>query len=98
MKQINSLVQDCSNSIAYALELLQSCTKPSKYTMPIFIHFTSRRTDLKFIWSFYKQILAKIELICQQPTMPQVSGAQPSSGVPERMAGGSQGGLAMSLP
>ena len=28
--QINGLVQDCSNSIANALELLQSCTKPSK--------------------------------------------------------------------
>ena len=25
---IDSLVQDCSNSIANALELLQSCTKP----------------------------------------------------------------------
>ena len=25
---INGLVQDCSNSIANALELLQSCTKP----------------------------------------------------------------------
>ena len=29
--QIDGLVQDCSNSIAYALELLQSYTKPSKY-------------------------------------------------------------------
>ena len=29
----NGLVQDCSNSSANALELLQSCTKPS-----IFIH------------------------------------------------------------
>ena len=27
--QINGLVQDCSNSSALALELLQSCTKPS---------------------------------------------------------------------
>ena len=26
-------MQDCSNSIANALELLQSCTKPSKYTI-----------------------------------------------------------------
>ena len=26
---IDALVQDCSNSIANALELLQSCTKPS---------------------------------------------------------------------
>ena len=28
---IYGLVQDCSNSIANALELLQSCTKPSIY-------------------------------------------------------------------
>ena len=28
-ENIYSLVQDCSNSIAYAMELLQSCTKPS---------------------------------------------------------------------
>ena len=26
---LDGLVQDCSNSIANALELLQSCTKPS---------------------------------------------------------------------
>ena len=30
---INGLSQDCSNSIANALELLQSCTKPSIYYM-----------------------------------------------------------------
>ena len=29
--EINGLVQDCSNSIADALESLQSCTKPLKY-------------------------------------------------------------------
>ena len=29
---INGLVQDCSNSIANALELLQSCAKASIYT------------------------------------------------------------------
>ena len=30
LNQINGLVQDCSNSIANALELLQSCTEPSE--------------------------------------------------------------------
>ena len=36
---IGGLVQDCSNSIANALELLQSCSKPS-------IYFTSpKRSD-----------------------------------------------------
>ena len=29
-QQVDGSVQDCSNSIANALELLQSCTKPSK--------------------------------------------------------------------
>ena len=29
--QFDGLVQDCSNSIANALELLQSCTKPLSY-------------------------------------------------------------------
>ena len=29
--EIDGLVQDCRNSIANALELLQSCTQPSKY-------------------------------------------------------------------
>ena len=43
---------------------------------------------MEFLWL----ILAKIELICQQP---QVSGAHPSSGVPERMTGGWWGGQAM---
>ena len=29
---VNGLAQDCSISIAYALEILQSCTKPSMYS------------------------------------------------------------------
>ena len=33
--QIDSLVQDWSNSVANALELLQSCSKPSKFVPPI---------------------------------------------------------------
>ena len=44
---------------------------------------------MEFLWP----ILAKIELTCQQT---HVSGAHPSSGVPERMTGGWWGGLAMS--
>ena len=43
---------------------------------------------MEFLWP----ILAKIELICQQP---QVGGAHPSSGVLEMMTGGWWGGLAM---
>ena len=33
MINIDGLVQDCSNSIANALELLQSYTKPSIYAL-----------------------------------------------------------------
>ena len=31
---VDGLVQDCSNSSALAMELLQSCTKPSIYSKP----------------------------------------------------------------
>ena len=31
---VDGLAQDCSNSIANALELLQSCAKPSMCSMP----------------------------------------------------------------
>ena len=31
--QVDGLVHDCSNSIAYALVLLQSCTKPSRWLL-----------------------------------------------------------------
>ena len=31
---VGGLVQDCSISIALAMEILQSCTKPSKYSVP----------------------------------------------------------------
>ena len=34
MEHIDGLVPDCSNSIALAMELLQSCTKPSTYLLP----------------------------------------------------------------
>ena len=32
---VEGLVQDCSNSIVNALELLQSCTKPSMSSLPV---------------------------------------------------------------
>ena len=37
-KYIDGLVQDCSNSIANAQELLQSCTKPSIYTCTFYVN------------------------------------------------------------
>ena len=33
MSYFDGLVQDCSNAIVNALELLQSCTKPSIWTL-----------------------------------------------------------------
>ena len=38
-EDVNGLVQDCSNSIANALELLQSCTKPSMCYQTILLVF-----------------------------------------------------------
>ena len=38
-KYINGLAQDCSNSIANALELLQSCAEPSIYTTQTLLCF-----------------------------------------------------------
>ena len=34
--KIDGLVQDCSNSSALAMELLQSCTKPSKCMLHLY--------------------------------------------------------------
>ena len=45
--QIDGLVQDCSISSANALEILQSCTKPSRY----FSH--KKLTDLVFVGHKY---------------------------------------------
>ena len=39
VKDIASLVQDCSNSSALARELLQYCTKPWNYGVCIWLHF-----------------------------------------------------------
>ena len=44
------------------------------------------------IWmDILRPILAKIELICQQTTMPQLTGVHPSSEVLRGMTGGSWG-------
>ena len=41
---IDGLAQDCNNSSANALELLQSCSKPSNYLAVIHQHFICRKT------------------------------------------------------
>ena len=42
-KDIDDLVQDCSNSNALEMELLQSCTKPSIYQMEIPVLISNSR-------------------------------------------------------
>ena len=49
------------------------------------------KCQMEFLWP----ILAEIELICQQLAVPQLNGVHPNPEVPDRMAGGSRGGLAM---
>ena len=63
--------------------------------MLILIYLIIKGTDSKFKQSFLRPILAKIELRCQEPALPQLSGVHPNSGVLHRIAGGSPDGLAM---
>ena len=59
---INGLVQDCSNSSALAMELLQSCTNPS-----ISLSWVSYGV-------FFMSVSAKIDHIKQDPTIFCLSG------------------------
>ena len=52
---IDGLVQDCSNSIANALELLQSCTKPSIYSPNIMDALLQQLQFLYFIRVLYSE-------------------------------------------
>ena len=54
---IHGLVQDCSNSSALAMELLQSCTKPLIWVFTIFL-FPSRRSSCSPYYSPLPQSLA----------------------------------------
>ena len=55
--EIDGFVQDCSNSIANALELLQSCTKPPKWTLWIMIFSFLVFLHLFSIKTFYLLLL-----------------------------------------
>ena len=72
--EIDGLVQDCSNSIANALELLQSCTKPSIWWFNTLRpeqnqwHFTENTFKMHFLKDIF-HILIKISLKC----IPMVS-------------------------
>ena len=50
---LDGLVQDCSNSSALVMELLQSCTKLSK----IQLHFPGRANELMYVTDLFTYIL-----------------------------------------
>ena len=50
MEHIDWLVRDCSNSIANALELLQSCTKLSRCSIIILFKFTTSQESWTRFW------------------------------------------------
>ena len=56
---IDRLVQDCSNSIASALELLQSCTKPSIYSIHQHIGILNKRRDGHFAENIWNEFSSK---------------------------------------
>ena len=62
LQHIDDLVQDCSNSIANALELLQSCTKPSMCQLGMYlIRLTLRKAGYMHISYCWIQILHYVE-------------------------------------
>ena len=60
-RQINGLLQDCSNSSALAMELLQSCAKPSIYGASSYNHYSQTR----IIWSWPVHSIAAADLMTQ---------------------------------
>ena len=54
---IDGLVEDCSSSIANAMELLQSCTKPSKCTYSIVTLILKSRMHLEYFLMLRKDIV-----------------------------------------
>ena len=50
---IDGLVQDCSNSIANAMEFLQSCTKPSVYCDMNYVHKTRVSLACSWLWAMH---------------------------------------------
>ena len=59
--QVDGLAQDCSNSIANALELLQSYTKPSRWSMECFSHMLWRKIMMLQRGSTAKLIFVNIK-------------------------------------
>ena len=63
---IDGIVQDCSNSIAKALELLQSCTKPMHYNHMIIPGL------LKKSWRVWVELVATCTKPQQNPIKTQI--------------------------
>ena len=57
----DGLVQDCSNSIANALELQQSCTKPSKHSSVL------QKFEILHKEEVFSMIVKNLFLFCQLP-------------------------------
>ena len=53
-------MQDCSNSIAYALELLQSCIKPSKSSLLM----KSNKRAIEILTFFFIQAIIPEGIVC----------------------------------
>ena len=53
---INGSVQDCSNSIAFALQLLQFCTKPSTYSTQIYTYLQEAKFAITF-WTLQYEMM-----------------------------------------
>ena len=68
---IDGLVQDCSNPSANALELLQSCTKPSTYDLTNIRYKSDLCVRTVFCqnfgpkWSCYEEVQLCSAMICQ---------------------------------
>ena len=63
--QLNGLEQDCSNAIADALELPQSCTKPSKYSLP-----THRHLLVVILWASFVDVRSFAEVFNHEVSSP----------------------------
>ena len=73
-RDIGGLVQDCSNSSALAMELLQSCTKPSEQGCQVVRYHSSGHYDGLMKGCSNSSVLA-MELL-QSGTKPSIQGYQ----------------------
>ena len=68
--QVNGSVEECSNSSAIAVELLQSCRKPSMCLSTRYLALTSYRVP---IWSIFEELAVKYQCLCYKASEPKFS-------------------------